>query len=192
MSSRKNLGWQSAGKVGWKTRFARPSIYGSLYRRDPQIDDHPKSKEGDPTPFGKSPSMDRDGVERIAAGWGKVVARRVHDEVGPELDLDAHDIEQMAVTAARAVARGTIADYLVQKAALLGPSSPARRVGGPAPSGASHEPSTSGAARSPKPSQSATARPAAGIFFLGVCPSIAFREDRHADGPPGRVSDQPG
>ena len=33
-------------------------------------------------PFRKSPSMDRSGVERIAQGWGKVVARRVHDEVG--------------------------------------------------------------------------------------------------------------
>src|SRR5262249_15014726 len=46
-----------------------------------------------------------------------------------------------------------------------GPSSPARRVSGPAPSGASRGPSTSGAARSPTPSPCATARPAAGIFF---------------------------
>jgi len=75
-------------------------------------------------PFRKSPSMDRAGVERLAEGWGKVVARRVHDEVGPELDLDADDIEQMAVTAARAVARGTIADLLERKAALLGPEQP--------------------------------------------------------------------
>lgn len=75
-------------------------------------------------PFRKSPSMDRDGVERLAEGWGKVVARRVHDEVGPELDLDADDIEQVAVTAARAVARGTIADLLERKAALLGPEQP--------------------------------------------------------------------
>ena len=75
-------------------------------------------------PFQKSPSMDRDGVERLAEGWGKVVARRVHDEVGPELDLDADDIEQIAVTAARAVARGTIADLLQRKAALLGAEQP--------------------------------------------------------------------
>lgn len=71
-------------------------------------------------PFRKSPSMDRTEVERLAEGWGKVVARRVHEEVGPDLDLDADDIEQMAVTAARAVARGTIADLLERKAALLG------------------------------------------------------------------------
>ena len=75
-------------------------------------------------PFRKSPSMDRAGVEQLAEGWGKVVARRVHEEVGPELDLDADDIEQMAVTAARAVARGTIIDLLERKAALLGPEQP--------------------------------------------------------------------
>jgi len=75
-------------------------------------------------PFRKSPSMDRAGVERLAEGWGKVVARRVHEEVGPELDLDADDIEQMAIVAATAVARGTIADLLERKAALLGPEQP--------------------------------------------------------------------
>jgi hypothetical protein len=75
-------------------------------------------------PFRKSPSMDRAEVEQLAEGWGKVVARRVHEEVGPALDLDADDIEQMAVTAARAVARGTIADLLERKAALLGPEQP--------------------------------------------------------------------
>jgi hypothetical protein len=75
-------------------------------------------------PFRKSPSMDRDGIERLAGSWGKVVARRVHDEVGPELDLDADDIEQVAVVAARAVARGTIADLLERKAALLGAEQP--------------------------------------------------------------------
>ena len=75
-------------------------------------------------PFRKSPSMDRAGVERLAEGWGKVVAHRVHEEVGPELDLDADDIERMAVTAARTVARSTIADLLERKAALLGPEQP--------------------------------------------------------------------
>jgi hypothetical protein len=78
-------------------------------------------------PFRKSPSMDRAGVERLAEGWGKVVARRVHEDVGAELDLDADDIEQMAVTAARAVARGTIADLLERKAALLGAEQPCPR-----------------------------------------------------------------
>ena len=75
-------------------------------------------------PFRKSSSMDHAGVERLAEGWGKVVARRVHDELGPELDLDADDIEQVASAAARAVARGTIADLLERKAALLGAEQP--------------------------------------------------------------------
>ena len=115
-------------------------------------------------PFQKSPSMDRDGVERLAEGWGKVVARRVHDEVGPELDLDADDIEQMAITAARAVARGTIADLLERKAALLGPEQPCPTC--QRPCAVQREPRAidfwGGAVTYADPS--ATARPAAGIF----------------------------
>jgi hypothetical protein len=68
--------------------------------------------------------MDRSGVEQIAQGWGKIVARRIHENVGPDLDLDADDIEQMAATAARAVARGTIEELLERKASLLGPEQP--------------------------------------------------------------------
>ena len=75
-------------------------------------------------PFRKPPSMDRTGVERMAEGWGRIVARRVHEEVGPDLDRDADDIEPMAAAAARAGARGTIADLLERKAALLGPEPP--------------------------------------------------------------------
>jgi hypothetical protein len=68
--------------------------------------------------------MDRTGIESMAQGWGKVVARRVHEAAGPELDLDADDIEQAAITAARAVARGTIADLLQRKTSLLGAEQP--------------------------------------------------------------------
>ena len=75
-------------------------------------------------PFHKSPSTDRHGIEQMAEGWGKVVARRVHEEVGPDLDLDADDIEQAALTAARAVARGTIAELLQRKTTLLGGEQP--------------------------------------------------------------------
>jgi hypothetical protein len=82
-------------------------------------------------PFRKSPSMDRAGVEQLAEGWGKVVARRVHEDVGPDLDLDADAIEQMGITAARAVARSTIADLLERKAALLGPEQPCPTCGRP-------------------------------------------------------------
>jgi len=41
---------------------------GSLSRRDSRIASHPKSKEGPPMPFRKSPSMDRTGVEGMAEG----------------------------------------------------------------------------------------------------------------------------
>jgi hypothetical protein len=75
-------------------------------------------------PFRKSSSMDHTKVDQMAKGWGKIVARRVHEEVGPELDLDADDIEQAAVTAARAVAKGTIEELLEKKASLLGAEQP--------------------------------------------------------------------
>lgn len=75
-------------------------------------------------PFRKSSSMDRTDVQRLAEGWGKIVARRVHEEVGPDLELDADDIEQAAATAARAVAKGTIEELLEKKASLLGAEQP--------------------------------------------------------------------
>ncbi len=75
-------------------------------------------------PFRKSPSMDPTGIGRAAEGWGKVVARRVHEEVGPELDLDADDIEQCAKQAACAVAKAAIEELLERKAATPGPEQP--------------------------------------------------------------------
>ena len=75
-------------------------------------------------PFRKSSSMDSTGIDRVALGWGKVVARRVQEEVGPDLDLDADDIEQFAKGAACAVAKGTIEELLEKKAAALGPKQP--------------------------------------------------------------------
>ena len=71
-------------------------------------------------PFRKSPSMDSTGIGRVAEGWGKVVARRVEEEVGPDLDLDADQIEQFAKGAACAVATGAIEELLEKKASLLG------------------------------------------------------------------------
>jgi hypothetical protein len=75
-------------------------------------------------PFRKSSSMDRSGVEQMAEGWGKIVARRIHEEVGPDLDLDADEIEQVAASAARAVAKGTVEELLEKKASLLGAEQP--------------------------------------------------------------------
>ena len=75
-------------------------------------------------PFRKSTSMDSTGIACMAQGWGKVVARRVEEQVGPELDLDADAIEQFARGAACAVAKGTIEELLEKKAAALGPEQP--------------------------------------------------------------------
>lgn len=75
-------------------------------------------------PFRKAALMDSSGTSSLAEGWGKVVARRVHEEVGADLDLDADDMEQIAKTAACAVAKGTLEELLERKAALLGPEQP--------------------------------------------------------------------
>ena len=66
-------------------------------------------------PFRKSSLMDSTGVGGMAEAWGKIVARRVYEQVGPDLDLDADDIEQIAINAACAVAKGTIEELLEKK-----------------------------------------------------------------------------
>ncbi len=75
-------------------------------------------------PFHKSRLIESIGVSPMAENWGRIVARRVHEEVGPDLDLDADQIEQMAATAACAVAKGAIEELLEKKAALLGDEQP--------------------------------------------------------------------
>lgn len=72
-------------------------------------------------PFRKSSLMDSAGIGHVAQGWGKVVARRVEEQLGPELDLDADGIEQCAKHAACMVAQETIVELLEKKAAALGP-----------------------------------------------------------------------
>jgi hypothetical protein len=89
-----------------------------------QFASFPKSKEGLAMASHKPPSMDSTGIGRLAKGWGKVVARRVHEGVGPQLDLDADEIEQIAKDAACAVAKGTIEELLEKKTATLGPEQP--------------------------------------------------------------------
>jgi len=75
-------------------------------------------------PFHKSYLMDQSGIQQMAEGWGKIVARRISEGVGPDLDLNADEIEQMAASAARAVAKGTIEELLEKKASLLGSEQP--------------------------------------------------------------------
>ena len=80
-------------------------------------------------PFRKSSLMDSTGVGEMAEGWGKIVARRVEDQVGPGLDLDADDIEQIAMHAACAVAKGTIEELLEKKAGVIGAEQPCPNCG---------------------------------------------------------------
>jgi hypothetical protein len=93
--------------------------------------------------------MDRTGVEQMTEGSGKIVARRVHEDVGADLDLDADDIEPLAATAARAVARGPIEELLERTGSSSAPTRPARPASGPASCAARNERSTSGAASLP-------------------------------------------
>jgi hypothetical protein len=79
--------------------------------------------------FRKSSLMVSTGVNGLAEQWGKVVARRVEEQVGPDLDLDAEEIEQVAKSAACTVARVTIEELLEKKAAGLGPEQPCPECG---------------------------------------------------------------
>jgi hypothetical protein len=72
-------------------------------------------------PFRKAALMDSSGTGALAERWGKVVARRVHEKAGADLDLDADDMEQFAKTVACTVAKSTLEELLERKAALLGP-----------------------------------------------------------------------
>jgi hypothetical protein len=89
--------------------------------------------EGHPMPFRKSSSIDSSGIAQVAQGWGKVVARRVEEEVGPDLDLDADQIERFARDAACVVAKGAIEELLEKKASLLGPEQPCPTCQRPSP-----------------------------------------------------------
>ncbi len=53
-------------------------------------------------PFRKSSSMDMTGIARVAQG-GEKSWRRVEEELGPDLDLDADQVEQYTEGAACAV-----------------------------------------------------------------------------------------
>jgi hypothetical protein len=72
-------------------------------------------------PLRKSPSTRSSEIERVAQGWGKVVARRVVAEVRPELGLSAHGIKQVAKDTACVVAKSTMEPLVEKKASLLGP-----------------------------------------------------------------------
>jgi hypothetical protein len=58
-------------------------------------------------------------LRELAAGWGKIVARRVFGEAGPSTQIDFQAMEQIAAAAARGLTEGTLATLLEQQAQTL-------------------------------------------------------------------------
>jgi hypothetical protein len=53
-------------------------------------------------------------IQKLAAGWGKIIARRVFGEPGPGTEIDFQTLEQVAAVAARGLTEGTLATLLEQ------------------------------------------------------------------------------
>jgi hypothetical protein len=77
-------------------------------------------------------------IHDLAAGWGKIVARRAFGDAGPGLDADLATLERVAVAAARGLTEGTLAILLEQQAQALPAESPCPACGRPCP--VAHEP----------------------------------------------------
>ena len=58
-------------------------------------------------------------IQQLAAGWGKIIARRVFGEAGPGTDIDFPTLEQIAAAAARGLTEGTLTTLLQQQAQPL-------------------------------------------------------------------------
>jgi hypothetical protein len=79
-------------------------------------------------------------IRDLAAGWGKIVARRAFGESGPGLDVDFDMMEQIALAAALGLTEGTLATSLEQQAQVLAEDQPCPACGAPCP--VRHEPRT--------------------------------------------------
>ena len=63
-------------------------------------------------------------IHELAAGWGKIVARRAFGDDGPDLGVDLTAMEQIAATAAAGVNQSTLEILLQQQARRLGAQQP--------------------------------------------------------------------
>jgi hypothetical protein len=72
-------------------------------------------------------------IRDLAAGWGKIVARRAFGDQGPDLDVDFDTMEQIARAAARGLTEGTLSTALEQQARSLGEQQPCPACGAPCP-----------------------------------------------------------
>ena len=70
-------------------------------------------------------------IRDLAAGWGKIVARRAFGDDGPGRDTDFAAMEQLARAAAAGLAEGALATLLEQQAQTLGEQAPCPDCGTP-------------------------------------------------------------
>jgi hypothetical protein len=68
-------------------------------------------------------------IQDLAAQWGKIVARRVCGEPGPDRPLDFQAMEQVAAAAAAGLTEGTLTTLLEQQAHSLGNEQPCPACG---------------------------------------------------------------
>src|SRR3954470_4704792 len=72
-------------------------------------------------------------IRGLAAGWGKIVARRAFGEQGPGLDVDLTALEEVALEAARGLTEGTLVTLLERQAHALGAQQLCPDCGHPCP-----------------------------------------------------------
>jgi hypothetical protein len=70
-------------------------------------------------------------LRRLAAQWGKIVARRAFGDDGPGLDVDLQAMEQIALAAGAGLTEGTLQTLLEQQAHALGELQPCPECGRP-------------------------------------------------------------
>src|SRR4051812_23477439 len=81
-------------------------------------------------------------IQELAAGWGRIVARRAFGEAGPGTDVDFTALEQIAAAAARGLTDGTLTTLLGQQAGALPPQLPCPDCGLLCPVGSEQRPLT--------------------------------------------------
>jgi hypothetical protein len=72
-------------------------------------------------------------IRDLAAGWGKIVAKRAFGDQGPGLDVDFDMMEQIALAAATGLTEGTLSTSLQQQAHALDQEQPCPACGTPCP-----------------------------------------------------------
>jgi hypothetical protein len=72
-------------------------------------------------------------ITDLAKQWGKIVVRQHWGEQGPGLDVNLHQMEEVALAAVRGLLAGTLEAATQQQAHALGTSAPCPDCGQPCP-----------------------------------------------------------